>query len=183
MKKRVFENPKIKDKVTLLKSSQETNGAYTLLEVELEPGGGNPLHYHTSFIEEFRAVEGNLGIGLPKKQLYLKPGETTRAIPNQIHRFFNPGATPIRFEVKLIPGAAHFEKGLAIGYGLAGDGLTNKKGIPTKLDHLAVLLELTDTRLTGFIALVLPYLLRRAKRARRKGVLIDLEKKYWLASW
>ncbi|WP_162915915.1 cupin domain-containing protein [Paraflavitalea soli] len=179
MEKRVFENPLIKDKVTLLESSQETNGAYTLLEVALEAGGGNDLHYHTSFNEEFTALEGTLSIGLKKRQLHLKPGETTVAEINQLHRFYNAGPTPIRFLVKLTPGSTEFEKCVAIGYGLASDGLTNKSGIPQKLDHLALLLDLGNTRLTGFLAFITPYLLYRAKRARKKGILKLLEYKYW----
>jgi quercetin dioxygenase-like cupin family protein len=180
MEKRVFENPLIRDKVTLIKSAQETNGAYTLVEVELEAGGGNNLHYHTSFTEEFTAIEGILSIGLTNRQLHLKPGEKAVAGINQVHRFYNAGTTPIRFEVKLVPGSVNFEKGVAIAYGLASDGLTNKKGIPKKMDHLAVILDLTNTRLTGFIVLIQYFLLRRAKKARQKGVLKALENKYWL---
>lgn len=179
MEKRVFENPLIKDKVTLLESSQETNGAYTLLQVQLEAGGGNDLHFHTSFTEEFTAIEGVLSIGLKKRQLHLKPGEQAIAHVNQLHRFYNAGKTSIRFDVKLTPGSVEFEKCIAIGYGLASDGMTNKKGIPKKMDHLALLLDLGNTRLTGFIALITPYLLYRAKRARKKGVLKELENKYW----
>lgn len=179
MEKRVFENPDIKDKVTLLESSLDTNGAYTLLQVELEAGGGNNLHYHTSFTEEFTAMEGVLSIGLKKRQLHLKPGETATAEVNQLHRFYNAGPTPIRFNVKLVPGSLDFEKCIAIGYGLASDRLTNKKGIPKKLDHLGLLLDLSNTRLTGFFAFILPYLLFRAKKARKQGVLKALENKYW----
>ncbi len=63
------------------------------------------------------------------------------------------------FQVKLTPGSSTaFEKCIAIGYGLAGDGLTNKNGIPRKMDHLARTLDLGNTRLTGFIALITPYL-------------------------
>ena len=179
MEKRVFENPDIKDKVTLLESSLDTNGAYTLLQVELEAGGGNNLHYHTSFREEFTAIDGVLSIGLKKRQLHLKPGETAIARINQLHRFYNAGDTPIRFTVKLVPGSVDFEKCIAIGYGLASDGQTNKKGIPKKLDHLALLLDLSNTRLTGFFSLILPFLLFRAKKARHNGLLKALENKYW----
>lgn len=178
MEKRVFENPDIKDKVTLLESSLDTNGAYTLLQVELEVGGGNSLHYHTSFSEEFTAVDGVLSIGLKKRQLHLKPGQHTTAAVNQLHRFYNASDKPITFTVKLVPGSVDFEKCIAIGYGLASDGHT-KKGIPRKLDHLALLLDLSNTRLTGFFSLILPYLLFRAKKARRNGTLTALENKYW----
>jgi quercetin dioxygenase-like cupin family protein len=180
IQKRVFENPKIKDKVTLIKSSRETDHTYTLVEVELAAGGGNAFHFHTSFTEEFTAVDGVLGIGLKGGAVHLKPGETTVAKPNELHRFYNPGNQSIRFMVKLSPGAEHFEKSLAIGYGLAGDGLTNKQGIPSKMDHLAVLLELSDTRFNGFLGLITPLLLRRARKARQRGVLQQLEERYFI---
>ncbi|WP_276484394.1 cupin domain-containing protein [Paraflavitalea pollutisoli] len=179
MEKRVFENPDIKDRVHFLQTSAETNGAYTLVEVELEPGGGNSLHYHTHFDEEFTAIDGVLSIGLKKRQLQLKPGEKAIARINQLHRFYNASPHPIRFHVRLTPGSTEFEKSIAIAYGLASDGLTSKSGIPKKLDHLAVILDLSNTRLTGFFAWILPWLLRRAKRARRKGILQELENRYW----
>lgn len=170
MKKRVFENPMINDKVTVLITPQETKGDYLLVEVELKAGGGNIMHYHTSFSEEFTAVEGITGIDVGKQVLRLHPGQKAKAEKNQLHRFYNPGPDTIRFHVKIAPGPERFLQSLCIGYGLAGDGFTNKKGIPKKLDHLAVLLELSDTRFTGFLSLITPLLLRRAKRARRNGV-------------
>jgi mannose-6-phosphate isomerase-like protein (cupin superfamily) len=178
MQKRVFENPLIKDKVTVLKTSHETNGEYLLVEVEMKAGGGNALHYHTSFTEEFVAVQGVLGIALGKKELMLKPGERATAGINELHRFFNPGSCTIRFHVKIAPAQDRFIQCLAIGYGLAADGLTNSKGIPKKFDHLAVLLELSDTRFPGFLSLISPIMLHRAKKARRRGVDKQLIEKY-----
>jgi len=178
MEKKVFENPVIRDKVTVLKSGADTNGQYLLVEVELKAGGGNALHYHTSFAEEFIAVEGRLGIDLDKKKLLLNPGQGAIAPINGLHRFYNPGNTTIRFHVKIAPAQDRFLQSLGIGYGLAGDGLTNKKGIPKKLDHLAFLLELSDTRFKGFLGLVTPFLLKRAESVRRKGIGQALIAKY-----
>ena len=178
MNKKVFENPLIKDRVTVLESAEETGGDYLLLQVELEAGGGNAWHYHTSFAEEFTAVEGTLGIGVNKKQVLLKPGQKAVAHIGQVHRFYNPGREKILFHVKLVPGNTGFLQTLGIAYGLAADGLTNKKGIPKKLDHLACVWELSDTRLTGFLSLITPFLLRRAKRARKKGIQKMLLEKY-----
>ena len=42
--RRVFINPIYKDKVTILKGSVETEGIYSLGELEISPGGGNSLH-------------------------------------------------------------------------------------------------------------------------------------------
>lgn len=179
MKIRVFENSLIKDKVTVLKTSEETNGEYLLVEVELKVGGGNIMHYHTSFMEEFTAVEGVLGVDLGKEKLRLHPGQQAIAGLNDVHRFYNPGDSTIRFHVKIAPARERFLHCLCIGYGLANDGKVNKKGIPKSFDHLAILMDLSDTRFPGFLSLISPILLRRAKRARRKGVDKELMERYW----
>ncbi|MGN6617328.1 MAG: cupin domain-containing protein [Ilyomonas sp.] len=168
MQKRVFYNPKIKDKVTILKTANETNGDHILVEVELGVGGGTPKHYHTTFNEIFLPVEGVLGVDIGNKQLRLQKGEFATAEIKQVHRFYNPGTTSIRFRVKIHSAENHFIESLCIMYGLADDGQTNNKGVPKKLDHLAVLTEHSDTRLTGFLSLIEPFLLRRAKKARTK---------------
>lgn len=178
MQKRVFENPLIKDKVTLLKSSRETGGVYTLVEVQLEPGGGNSMHYHTTFTEEFTPVEGVLGVDLEKQKMRLTPGKSATVPVRKLHRFYNPGDTPIRFLVKIVPGREQFEQALAIGYGLASDGLTSKKGIPKKFDHTALLLSLADTGLPGILSFIQPVLKWRAGKARKKGMENELIRRY-----
>lgn len=180
MQKRVFENPLIRDKVTVIKTSSETNGKYVLVEVALQPGGGNNMHYHTSFSEEFIAVEGTLGVDAGKKKnIRLQPGEQAIVPIKQLHRFYNPGKEVIRFHVKLVPAKDDFLKGLSIGYGLAADGLTSKSGIPKSIAHLALLLDLTDTRLPGLFSLLNPIIRSSARRARKKGIDKALLEKYW----
>jgi quercetin dioxygenase-like cupin family protein len=178
MQKRVFENPLIKDKVTLVESSSETAGAYSLVEVELAAGGGNGRHYHTTFDEEFTAVDGVLGIDLEKEQLRIQPGQQAIAPLGKIHRFYNPGDKAIRFLVKIVPGNIRFEQALAIAYGLAGDGLVTKKGVPKNFDHAALLLTLSDTGLPGFLTFIRPILKWRAAKATRKGMDQELIRKY-----
>jgi quercetin dioxygenase-like cupin family protein len=90
MQKRVFYNPKVKDKVTVLKTADETNNDHILVEVELATGGGTPKHYHTTFNETFIPVEGVLGVDLGKKEFRLQGEETATAKMNEIHRFYNP---------------------------------------------------------------------------------------------
>lgn len=176
--KRVFYNPKIKDKVTVLQTSDETNGSHLLVEVELAPGGGTPKHYHTTYSETFIPVEGVLGVDVGKTQLRLDGLQQATAHKNEIHRFYNPGKETIRFHVKIFPAENRFLESLCIGYGLADDGLTTDKGIPKKFDHLAVLMQHSDTRFTGLLRLIEPFLLRRARKAKKKGVLDALRQKY-----
>ena len=50
---RTIYNPIQKDTVTFLKTHADTNGACTLVEVELADGGGVGLHYHKTYSEAF----------------------------------------------------------------------------------------------------------------------------------
>jgi hypothetical protein len=40
---------------TFLETSKDTNGAYELIRVEIQPKGGNSFHYHRTFEEKFTA--------------------------------------------------------------------------------------------------------------------------------
>ena len=66
MQKKVFYNPKVKDRVTVLKTADEINGDHKLVEVELIPGGGTSKNYHTTFHETFIPAEGVLGVEVGK---------------------------------------------------------------------------------------------------------------------
>ena len=76
MKKGVFENAVIKDRVMLVECSNDTGGAYTLLEVELKSGRGNQFHYHTRLAKKFTAIKGELAIAMGRRQLSLQAGKS-----------------------------------------------------------------------------------------------------------
>lgn len=177
--KRVFVNPIYKDKATVLKTSDETGGRYLLGELEVAPGGGNTLHIHSAFTETFTAVKGTLGVRFRNRKLYLRPGDSITVPINTPHCFFNDGNETIICHIKLEPAHEGFIKGIAIGYGLASDGLTNKKGIPKSLMHLGLLMVLTDTRPYGPIGLLMPLFTWLARRARKKGIEDELLRKYY----
>ncbi|PSR51862.1 hypothetical protein AHMF7605_28525 [Adhaeribacter arboris] len=60
--RRIIVNPCLKESIIFVQTAAETNGAVTELIITLQPGGGNPLHYHTSYTETFTALEGELGL-------------------------------------------------------------------------------------------------------------------------
>ena len=176
---RIIINPVIKDVTTFLRTARETNNESTQVEVRLMPGGGTPLHFHRNFSETFIAVEGILGISTGKgKNIMLQPGDTATVQPGQVHRFFNPGKQKIRFNVVINPGNTGFENALYILYGLAGDGLTDKKGVPKKLEHLAIVGEMSEMYLPGMFRLMQPLFRLIAKRARKRGLENQLIEKY-----
>ena len=70
--------------------------------------------------------------------------------------------------MKITPGDNRCTDSLKIGYGLAMDGKTTQGGIPRNINHLAFLLELSDTRFTGFLSLVQQLLVRYSKKGQKK---------------
>ena len=65
MERKIY-NPIQKGTVSFLKTSSETNGQCTLVEVELADCGGVGLHYHKTYSESFECVEGEVQVQLGK---------------------------------------------------------------------------------------------------------------------
>ena len=175
--RRIF-NPVQKDYVTFLKTSAETNGEYTLVEVELAAGGGVGIHYHKTYSEKFDCLEGQLGVQAGKTTHQLKPGETVTAQPLVNHRFFNSTKEMARFRVELRPASRGFEQSLQIGYGLAQDGQTDKKGFPKNKLALAWLFDISESNLPGWMSIFEFILRKQAKKARSIGLDKQLADKY-----
>ena len=72
---RRYYHPIQKDYATFLKTSEETDGEYTLIEVEVAPGGGNDPHYHKTYNEHFEVLEGTLEVLVGEETLTLGPGQ------------------------------------------------------------------------------------------------------------
>ena len=163
-------NPVQKDYVTFLKLGSETNGAYTLVEVELADGGGVGLHYHKGFTESFECLEGAVQVQLGKTIHTLHPGQSATAELNVPHLFQNRSGGPCRFQVELRPASRGFEQSLQIGYGLARDGQSDRKGFPKNKGILAWSFLISESNLTGFKHLLEPILRWQAKKAIAQGV-------------
>lgn len=169
----------LKETVTFLKTAAETNGAVSDLEITVAAGGGNPLHYHTTYTERFTAIEGDLHLELKNKQVgRLKSGESYLVNRGEVHRFFNPGNAEIKFRNEVHPGHEGFENTLRILHGLATDGLYNDKGVPKRFTHLAVCGIMSDMRLPGLLSLATPLLKIISARAKRNGTEKALLDKY-----
>lgn len=179
MKKTIF-NAALKETITFNKTSEQTQGEYSELEIALEEGGGNPMHYHRSYSELFTAVKGELGLELTNgRQLILKPGEAFLVEKEVEHRFFNPGKGQIMFTNKVVPGSTGLENTLRILSGLANDGLYTSQNIPKNIYHMAVCGEMSDMRLTGIMGMITTPLIKMLARiAKRKGIEEELVKKY-----
>lgn len=167
MKNRItLKDPSSTYEVTIVKSASETKGRFSLLEVNLFPGGGNELHYHTTFSEYFEVISGVLSVQIGKEIRQLQPGDSYMVEPGTAHRFFNESQEPALFYCNVMP-ARNFEKALRIGYGLAADGGLNKKGIPKNFWHGVVLFDLSESYLATlplwFQKMMISFLSRIAK--------------------
>jgi hypothetical protein len=130
---------------------------------------GPPLHYHRRFSEKFECVEGLLFVQVEKEIKKLAVGESVTIPARTAHRFFNENETPVKFNITLVPGDTGMERFIKIFYGLASDGLTDKKGKPKNFAHLAVALSISDSNAAGFMSLLSPFIRMAAKRAKRNG--------------
>ncbi len=177
---RTIYNPIFKDTVTFIRTSEETKGRVSEMEVTLGTGidAGTPPHTHTAFSEIFTAVDGELGVMSNGKKVILKPGETFIVHPGDVHNFYNPGDKPVKFQLQFKPGHTGMENTLRIMYGLARNGETDKKGIPKNLFVTAVLGEMSNTVLTGVLGLIAPLFKLLAVRARKKGIEKELLSRY-----
>lgn len=167
---RTIVNPVFGDTCTFIKTSKETNGQFSHLEITLAPGGKNPLHKHRSYSETFTSITGTLSLTIGDKELTLLPGETYTVPKGTAHRFLNRTDEEIKFHIVFTPGNTGAENMLRIIYGLACDGKADKNGVPNSLEAIALIGEIGDTRLVGVLSLMSPILTLLASRARKKGL-------------
>ncbi len=132
---------------TFVKTGGETNGAYELVQVELEPQGGNEWHYHKTFTEEFTVVEGQVKIGHNGSEIVIDKGQSARATREDMHFFQNARDEKSVLLVKITP-ASGLEKTLRVAYGLINDGLL-KNDMTKNPWHMALLLGSSETYLQG----------------------------------
>ena len=178
MEKRTFVNPAINDSATFIKTSAETNGEFTLIEIELGKSDGPPLHYHNGFSEKFQVQEGILYVQVGRDKKVLHAGESVTVPPRTPHRFYNETNDKVKFHITLRPGHTGMENFIKIFYGLAADGLTDKKGKPKNFAHIAVALTISDSNATGWMTLLSPIIRIVAKQAKKNGTEKWLMDKY-----
>lgn len=179
--KRIIFNPLFRDEVKFIRTSAESEGEISEMEIIVQAGGKNPLHYHKCYSETFIAIDGELGVGVGRYETkILKPGESHTIEPNTLHYWFNPSGREIKFKTEIKPGHEGFENSLRILYGMAAEGLTNKNGIPRKIKDLALVANMSDMNIPGFFTLIFPVLKLIAKRVIRSGYEQELINRYCL---
>lgn len=154
---------------TFIKTSHDTNNAYELIQVQVKPGGGNGLHYHKSFEEEFTVIKGTLTVYLDGVRHDLTEGQSAVAQRKVMHAFENNTKEDILIQVKTTP-AKGLEKSIRVAYGLMNTGKWEPDGFAKNPWHLFLLLGYSGTYLPDIPSFVQePLINSLAKIAQWKG--------------
>ena len=147
-----FSNPIIKDRIEII----EDSASMLRFRTYLLPGGGqSAMHFHARIVERFQVITGALTVQVGKEELVLKAGASHAILPFVKHRFYNPSASVVVFEVE-IANPQNMLRALQIMYGLANAGKTNEKGMPLKILHTAIGVHMMDA-----FAANIPYFIQK----------------------
>jgi quercetin dioxygenase-like cupin family protein len=83
------------DTYTILVTGEDTAGKYTLIDMNVPPGGGPPPHRH-DFEEMFTVLDGEVRVTFRGETFVARAGETVNVPANAPHSFTNAGDTPSR---------------------------------------------------------------------------------------
>jgi len=92
------------DKVEILVSAAQSRGTLGLVEVEVMPGSGPPLHIHEREDETFHVLSGEITLWCGNARLLLRAGESGFGPRGTPHRYENRGTEPARMLVAITPG-------------------------------------------------------------------------------
>ncbi|MCC5620937.1 cupin domain-containing protein [Nostoc sp. CHAB 5715] len=139
------------DRMTILRSTHDTNGEYVKFYFELPPGSqGSPLHYHDTKTEIFEVLSGSLEMEVGQKGniKVLRAGEVLQVPAGVHHSFRNASDNWVTFTSE-VRAAGEFEHFLRSMFGLAIDKKVNKEGMPTNILQFALLIKKADTIIVG----------------------------------
>jgi quercetin dioxygenase-like cupin family protein len=133
-----IENPLTGERLLFHVTAADTNGESVVVEVSVRPKGFvASAHVHPFQSERFEVRAGTVGFKLGRKKILAKPGDVVLVAPGIAHKFWNAGDSEARFVTEIRP-ALQFERLIETMFGLAADGKTNRKGMPSPL-RLAVI--------------------------------------------
>jgi mannose-6-phosphate isomerase-like protein (cupin superfamily) len=136
----VLENRVTGERAIVLVGTADSDDGRVVCLMGVRPGGAVAgEHIHRSITERFRVLAGTLGVRIDGLERTLGPGDELTVWPGTVHDWWNAGEEEAQVIVEINPGR-RFELMITTLFGLAGDGLTNRKGMPHLL-QLAVIAE------------------------------------------
>jgi quercetin dioxygenase-like cupin family protein len=133
-------NPVQGDSIVFRQTAQDTGGELLSAELVVSPRSGNSLHVHPLQEEHFVALSGTLGVQIEDEHRRLREGEEATVPPGTPHRWFNESDEEEAHVLVELRPALNTETFFETAYGLARNGKTNQKSIPSLL-QMAVALD------------------------------------------
>ncbi|MEX5265784.1 cupin domain-containing protein [Kocuria sp. CPCC 205231] len=165
--------------LTWVRTGEETDGQYSLLYAEYEPGIKVFPHYHTLYTETLHMFEGTLTGKIAGQDVRVETGQEAVVPPRAVHQWLSAGDKTLRFLLEVRPAHAGFEKWLVALQNMATDGQTHPDGRPKKLTWGALILVESDIHPAGPARAMTPLLQVLAARARKTGLDRQLEERYY----
>ena len=91
------------DRYRLLATGADTDRSYMLMEAEVPPGGGPPLHMHSREDEGFYVLDGEMSFEADGETLRAGPGTFLNLPKGSRHRFQNRSERPARMLILCAP--------------------------------------------------------------------------------
>lgn len=136
-----IENPFTGERITFLKTAGETGGELLRFEYILPPRFSIPGHIHPRQEERHEVLSGTLRGRVGGRERDYGPGERVVGPAGVPHAWRNPSKSEeLRIVSELRP-VLGFETLIEVGFGIARDLKTDKKGAPKHLLRLAVLVD------------------------------------------
>lgn len=135
----VIENPVTGERITFVRTREDTGGSLLEIELELGPASFLPTaHVHTRQQERFTVMSGELQVRLGREERVLTAGASATVPPGTAHAWAPRGDDGARVSIEITPAGASelfFETFFAMGR----DGLLDEKGIanPMRMGQLA----------------------------------------------
>lgn len=134
----VYDNPVAGQRVVIRLGTQETGGERLLADFYIRPGGAVVTeHVHPGIDETITILKGRVGVSINGERSVAEPGRKLHVPRGTAHEWWNAGDEEVHILLEIIP-AARYELLLRNLIGLAQDGKTDHRGVPSLL-RLALL--------------------------------------------
>jgi quercetin dioxygenase-like cupin family protein len=129
----IYENRVQGDRFVVREGSADTGGARLVGDLYIRPGGAVAgKHVHAYITERFEVVTGTVRFHVGGRDELAPRGERIEVLPGVVHDWWNVGDDEAHVLVDISP-AERFELMIENLYGLANDGKTDSRGVPSLL--------------------------------------------------
>jgi mannose-6-phosphate isomerase-like protein (cupin superfamily) len=140
----VLEHPGTGERIVWRQVAHDTNGELLVGDMFASPGGHPALpHVHPHQEERFEVLRGRIRMQVDGVETVLGPGERATVPAGTAHTWSNIGHDVAQIRVELQP-ALRSEMFFETLFGLAKDGRTNSKGLPSVLSMAVIMHEYAD---------------------------------------